>query len=72
MVSLAKGAIVQRFFSAAFDPIFFDRSAGSRLNAPDASYGVLYAAEEIRGAFAETFLREPGRTLSISSMKRRW
>lgn len=34
-----------------------------RLNAPDGSYGVLYTAHSRRGAFAETFLREPGRTL---------
>ncbi|RXT37484.1 hypothetical protein B5V01_29170 [Mesorhizobium erdmanii] len=30
---------------------------------PNASYGVLYAARETSGAFAETFLRAPGRTL---------
>ncbi|MBP0617686.1 RES family NAD+ phosphorylase [Jiella sp. KSK16Y-1] len=34
-----------------------------RLNAPDGSYGVLYAAAAREGAFAETFLRSPGRTL---------
>jgi len=34
-----------------------------RFNAPDGSYGVLYAAKEPAGAFAETFLRTPGRTL---------
>jgi hypothetical protein len=62
MVSLAKGSIVQRFFTVEFDPIYFDRSDSGRLNAPDTSYGVLYAAEEIRGAFAETFMRAPGRT----------
>lgn len=31
-----------------------------RLNAPDGSYGVLYAAKNVQGAFAETFLRNPG------------
>ena len=33
------------------------------MNAPDGSYGVLYAAADLSGAFAETFLRTPGRTL---------
>jgi hypothetical protein len=62
-VSLAKGVIVERFYSTEFEPVYFDHSRSGRLNAPDGSYGVLYAAEQLRGAFAETFLREPGRTL---------
>jgi hypothetical protein len=33
---------------------------------PNGGYGVLYAAKDRRGAFAETFLREPGRTLLAS------
>jgi RES domain len=32
------------------------------LNAPGDSYGVLYAAKAPQGAFAETFLRNPGLT----------
>ncbi|WP_372423983.1 RES family NAD+ phosphorylase [Salinarimonas chemoclinalis] len=60
---LPAGAELHRFFTAAYDPIHFDRSDGGRLNAPDGSYGVLYAAQSIRGAFAETFLRVPGRRL---------
>ncbi len=63
IITLVQGVIVERFFTAAYDPIHFDRSRKGRLNAPDGSYGVLYAAEELRGAFAETFLRVPGRTL---------
>jgi hypothetical protein len=63
IVTLAERVVVERFFTAAFSPIYFDRSLGGRLNAPDGSYGVIYAAEQLRGAFAETFLREPGRTL---------
>jgi len=34
-----------------------------RLNAPDGSYGVLYAAKAVDGAFAEVFLRTRGRTV---------
>lgn len=33
-----------------------------RFNSPDATFGVMYLAEAREGAFAETFLREPGRT----------
>jgi hypothetical protein len=55
--------IVERFFGAIHDPIYFDRSRKGRMNAPDGSYGVLYAAKGVRGAFAETFLRTPGRKL---------
>jgi hypothetical protein len=52
-----------RFYSRGRNPIFFDRSSRGRLNSPDGSYGVLYAAEQTNGAFAETFLRSPGRRL---------
>ena len=62
-VDLPAGSVVERFYSNAFGPVHFDRGAEGRLNAPDGSYGVLYAAEDVRGAFAETFLRVPGRTL---------
>lgn len=54
---------LHRFFTSAFPPIHFDRSDRGRFNDPAGKYGVLYAAESQRGAFAETFLREPGRTL---------
>lgn len=61
--NLAAGEFVHRFHTAKHGAIFFDRTLGGRLNAPDGSYGVLYAAQSLAGAFAETFLREPGRTL---------
>jgi hypothetical protein len=62
-VDLASGVVMERFYSNAFAPVHFDRSRAGRMNAPDGSYGVLYAAADLRGAFAETFLRTPGRTL---------
>jgi hypothetical protein len=52
-----------RFYRRGNHPFHFDRSRTGRLNSPDASFGVVYAAQERRGAFAETFLRTPGRTL---------
>lgn len=63
IVDLPVGTTLHRFYTSAHDPIHFDRSRDGRLNAPDFSYGVLYAAASIEGAFAETFLRRPGRTL---------
>ncbi len=62
-VELPKDAVLHRFYTAGFAPIFFDRSLDGRLNAPDGTYGVLYAAKTESGAFAETFLRQTGRTL---------
>ena len=63
IITLPAGSVLHRFYTATFEPIFFDLSRYGRLNAPDGSYGVLYAAKEPAGAFAETFLRTPGRTL---------
>lgn len=61
-VMLQPTDMLHRFFSSSHDPIYFDRSLDGRLNAPDAGYGVLYAAQAAHGAFAETFLRNPGLT----------
>lgn len=63
LVEIPKGTTLHRFYTAAYDPIFFDKSTLGRFNAPDASYGVLYVSDRAAGAFAETFLRAPGRTL---------
>ena len=68
LITLEAGEILHRFFTATYDPIHFDRSRDGRLNAPDGLYGVLYTAKDARGAFAETFLREPGRTLIPSDL----
>jgi hypothetical protein len=71
IVTLAQDVIIERFFTAAYAPIYFGRTQKGRLDAPDGSYGVLYAAEQLQGAFAETFLREPGRTLLPLDLIRR-
>ena len=68
IITLPKGTILARFYTVTRDPIHFDRGRGGRLNAPDGSYGVLYAAQSIRGAFAETFLRRPGYNLIPSDL----
>jgi hypothetical protein len=61
-ITLRPSKVLHRFFSAAYDSIYFDRGRDGRLNAPDDRYGVLYAAKAVQGAFAETFLRNPGLT----------
>lgn len=73
LVELPAGEEIHRFYAARWEPLFFDRSSQGRFNAPDASYGVLYAARETSGAFAETFLRAPGARslIPISSSGRR-
>jgi RES domain len=63
VVTLPADAVMHRFYTGEYEPIFFDPGPSGRLNAPDGSYGVLYCAEETSGAFAETFLRTPGRRL---------
>lgn len=45
IVTLPAGSVLHRFYTATFEPIFFDPSRDGRLNAPDGSYGVLYAAK---------------------------
>lgn len=61
-LEVAAGEYLHRFYTAAYEPMFFDRGRSGRLNAPDNTYGVLYTAKAIQGAFAETFLRNPGLT----------
>ncbi len=61
ILKVDRGAVLHRVFDADRDPIYFDSSLLGRLNSPDASYGVLYTAGTPRGAFAEAFLRSPGR-----------
>jgi len=71
LLALPAGNDLHRFYTAKWEPIFFDTTTAGRFNAPDASYGVLYAAREIAGAFAETFLRTPGRTLIDTDLLKR-
>jgi hypothetical protein len=63
ILDVPKGSTIHRFYTAAYEPVFFDRSNRGRFNAPDGGFGILYCARNLAGAFAETFLRRPGRTL---------
>lgn len=60
---MRSGGALHRFYGRRHEPVHFDRSSGSRFNAPDGTYGVMYVARQRKGAFAEAFLRTPGRTL---------
>ncbi|GIK47949.1 MAG: hypothetical protein BroJett013_06460 [Alphaproteobacteria bacterium] len=62
-LTLPVGAQLSRFYPKGRSAIHFDRNAPGRFNAPDAAFGVLYAAQSAAGAFAETFLRGAGRRL---------
>lgn len=61
------GTILSRIHSAAREPLFFGPAPGSpplgRWDAPAGEFGVCYLAEQPHIAFAETLLREPGKTL---------
>jgi hypothetical protein len=61
--TLSAGSELHRFYRRTHEPLFFDRGPGGRFNAPDGSFGVMYLALEPAGAFAETFLRNPGESL---------
>ncbi|OWK23075.1 hypothetical protein AJ87_40610 [Rhizobium yanglingense] len=39
LITLPDGTDLHRFYTAAYDPIYFDRSVLGRFNAPDGSYG---------------------------------
>ena len=71
LLQLPAGTIIHRFYTREYEPVFFDPGLSGRLNAPDGSYGVLYCAKEPSGAFAETFLRTPGRRLIDADLLRR-
>jgi hypothetical protein len=71
LLQLPAGTIIHRFYTSEYEPFFFDPGLSGRLNAPDGSYGVLYCAKDPSGAFAETFLRTPGRRLIDADLLRR-
>lgn len=70
LIEIPSGTEFHRFHNAAFSPIYFDKSEMGRFNSPDGTYGVLYAAKTTKGAFAETFLRSPGKTVIDAGLLR--
>jgi hypothetical protein len=54
LYNLEEGTVIYRFHRADRDPIFFGRTGDNRFDAPDGSYGVLYAGEDEYCCFIET------------------
>ncbi len=71
IVKVASGDVMHRFYSEENTPIYFDDSDRGRFNSLRGSFGVLYTSQTPLGAFAETFLRKPGRTLIDFDLLRR-
>jgi len=49
-----EGTVIYRLHRTGRDPIFFGRTGDNRFDAPDGSYGVLYAGEDEYCCFIET------------------
>lgn len=64
---LAAGSSLVRVHRIGFSPVFFSPGAGAgptgRFDSPSGGFGVLYMAQSLDGAFAETVLRNPQRRL---------
>ena len=51
-------------------PIFYGKTRRNRFDAPDGSYGVLYAGRDLYCAFIETFARAAGtRTITTTALR---
>jgi len=53
LYDLEEGTVIYRLHKAGRDPIFFGRTGDNRFDAPDGSYGVLYAGEDEYCCFIE-------------------
>lgn len=67
ILELAAGSSLVRVHRIGFGPVFFSPGAGAapigRFDSPGGSFGTLYMAQSLDGAFAETVLRNPQRRL---------
>jgi len=60
--------VLYRIHDKDYSPLFFGRTGNYRFDAPDQSFGVLYAASTREGAFVEAVLRQKtGRSIRIIS-----
>ncbi|QYJ15618.1 hypothetical protein Rxycam_01442 [Rubrobacter xylanophilus DSM 9941] len=60
-----------RLHAAGRDPVFFGRTGLNRFDDPEREFGVLYAAEDVFGAFIEVYGRDPGLNLVAETDLRR-
>jgi RES domain len=68
ILELPKATSVVRVHRTEYDPVFFSPGSGNapigRFDSPSGAFGVLYLAQALEGAFAETILRNPQRRLA--------
>lgn len=61
-----------RSHSAAHSPMFYGKTGYNRFDAPDKSYGVLYAGRDAGCAFIETFANSAGtRVVTTAALRQR-
>ena len=67
ILELPKATSAVRIHRTEYDPVFFSPGSGNapigRFDSPSGAFGVLYLAQALEGAFAETILRNPQRRL---------
>jgi RES domain len=67
ILELEEATSVVRIHRVEYNPVFFSPGPGNaplgRFDSPSGAFGVLYLAQELEGAFAETVLRNPHRRL---------
>jgi RES domain. len=56
------GSKLPRFHDVNYGPLYFNRTTDFRWNSPNGSFGVCYVGLSDEASFAETFLRDPGRS----------
>lgn len=70
--TIAAGTTIFRLHDRAKGPLFFGKTGRNRFDAPDGSFGVLYAAVDEHCAFIETFGQSTGiRIVTRSSLEQR-
>lgn len=60
LIEIPSGATIHRFYTAIYDPIYFDKSKLGRFNAPDGTFGVLYTLEARLAPSLKPFCERPG------------
>ena len=72
LVTLDSGTVLSRFHDRDYGPIFFGRTGNYRFDAPDQSFGVLYAGRDEFCAFIEIFGQSTGiRVVTRAALERR-
>jgi hypothetical protein len=75
VTGLPAGTRITRIHWRSNDPVWFGPapgvSPGNRFDAPAGEYGTLYAAQELRGSFAETVLRKKARIIAWPLVEKR-